>query len=141
LCFIGETAEWLHAKLRNGHAAASTGATGFVDACLRRLPSVPRLFLRADEGFWRQDFLADLERRQITYAIGAPLIASLRGRIGQIAESDWQPSGYREDSQVVSFHCRSTTWKRERRFIVRRDPAEHGEQLSIEGGEALLGDR
>jgi Transposase DDE domain group 1 len=100
-----------------------------------------RLFLRADEGFWRQDFLADLQRRQITYAIGAPLIASLRGRIGEIAESDWQPSGYREDSQVVSFHWRPTTWKRERRFIVRRDPAEHGEQLSIEGGEALLGDR
>ena len=26
LCFVGETGEWLHARLRNGHAAASTEA-------------------------------------------------------------------------------------------------------------------
>ena len=135
LCFVGETGEWLHAKLRNGHAAASTGATRFVDACVRRLPAGARLFLRADEGFWGQDFFADLERRQITYAVGAPLIPSVRSRIGEVAETDWQPSGYREGSQVVGFRWRPTTWKRERRFIIRRDPAEQGEQLSIEGGE------
>jgi hypothetical protein len=120
LCFVGETGEWLHAKLRNGHAAASTGA---------------RLFLRADEGFWGQDFFAELERRQITYAIGAPLIASVRGRISEIAEADWQPSCYREGSEVASFRWRPTSWKRERRFIVRRDPAEAGEQLTLEGRE------
>lgn len=56
----------LHAKLRNGHAAASTGATRFLEECLRRLPDGARLFLRADEGFWGQDFFAWLERRQIT---------------------------------------------------------------------------
>jgi len=135
LCFVGETGEWLHAKLRNGHAAASTGATRFVDGCLRRLPDGARLFLRADEGFWGQDFLADLERRQITYAIGAPLIASVRGRISEIAEADWQPSCYREGSEVVSFRWRPKTWKQQRRFIVRRDPAEAGEQLTLEGRE------
>ena len=63
LCFVGETGEWLHAKLRNGHAGASTGATRFLDECLRRLPTGARLFLRADEGFWGQNFFAELERR------------------------------------------------------------------------------
>jgi hypothetical protein len=135
LCFVGETGEWLHAKLRNGHAAASTGATRFLDECLRRLPTGARLFLRADEGFWGQDFFAELERRQITYAIGAPLIASVRGRISEIAEADWQPSCYREGSEVASFRWRPTSWKRERRLIVRRDPAEAGEQLTLEGRE------
>jgi hypothetical protein len=133
LCFVGETGEWLHAKLRNGHAGASTGATRFLDECLRRLPAGARLFLRADEGFWGQGFLAELERRQITYAVGAPLIASLRGRISEIAETDWQPSCYREGSEVVSVRWRPKTWKQERRFIVRRDPAEAGEQLTLEG--------
>ncbi len=52
LCFIGETGEWLHGKLRNGHAAASTGATRFLGECLRRLPAGARLYLRADEGFY-----------------------------------------------------------------------------------------
>src|SRR6266536_2576573 len=96
LWFVGETGEWLHAKLRNGHAAASTGATRFLDECLRRLPFGARLFLRADEGFWGQGFFNELERRRVTYAVGAPLIASVRGRISEIAEADWRPSCFRE---------------------------------------------
>ncbi len=135
LCFVGETGEWLHAKLRNGHAAASTGATRFLDECLRRLPDGARLFLRADEGFWGQDFFAWLERRQITYAVGAPLIASVRARISEITEADWQPSCYRQGSEVASFRWRPKTWKQQRRFIVRRDPVEAGEQLTLEGHE------
>jgi DDE family transposase len=135
LCFVGETGEWLHAKLRNGHAAASTGATRFLRECFRRLPEGARLFLRADEGFWGKDFFAELERGQITYAVGAPLIASVRTRIAEIAERDWQRSSYREGSEVASFEWRPKTWERERRFIVRRDPVEAGEQLSLEGRE------
>ena len=135
LCFVGETGEWLHAKLRNGHAGASTGASRFLEECLRRLPAEARLFLRADEGFWGQGFFAELERKQITYAIGAPLIASLRGRISELAEGDWQPASYREGSQVASFRWRPKSWKQERRFVVRRDPVAAGEQLSLEGRE------
>jgi DDE family transposase len=134
-CFVGETGEWLHAKLRNGHAGASTGATRFLAECLRRLPEGARLFLRADEGFWGQDFFAWLEWRQITYAVGAPLIASVRTRISEVAEADWQPSSYRDGSEVVSFRWRPTSWKQERRFVVRRDPVETGEQLTLEGRE------
>ena len=135
LCFVGETGEWLHAKLRNGHAGASSGATRFLDECLRRLPDGARLFLRADEGFWGQHFFADCERKQITYTVGAPLIASVRGRISEIAEQDWQPASYRGSSEVASFRWRPTSWKQERRFIVRRDPVETGEQLTLEGRE------
>jgi hypothetical protein len=135
LCFVGETGEWLHAKLRNGHAGASTGAPRFLAECLRRLPAGVRLFLRADEGFWGQEFFAWLERRQITYAVGAPLIASVRSRISEIAEPDWQPASYRDGSEVASFRWRPKSWKRERRFVVRRDPVQTGEQLTLEGRE------
>jgi hypothetical protein len=135
LCFVAETGEWLHAKLRNGHAAASTGASRFLAECLRRVPAGVRLFLRADEGFYGQNFLAELERRQITYAVGTPLLASVRHRIGEIAAADWRPSSYREGSQVASFAWKPTTWKQTRRFVVRRDPLEQGEQLSLEGAE------
>lgn len=134
-CFVGETGEWLHAKLRNGHAAASTGAARFLAECLRRLPAGVRVFLRADEGFWGQDFFAELERRAITYAVGAPLIASVRARISDVAEADWQPSSYRDGSEVVSFRWRPTSWRKERRFVVRRDPVATGEQLTLEGRE------
>ena len=135
LCFVAESGEWLHAKLRNGHAAASTGASGFVGECLRRLPAAARVYLRADEGFFGQGFLAELERRSVTYAIGAPLIASVRARIGEIAEHEWRPSSYRTGSEVASLTWKPKTWAKERRFVVRRDPLEPGEQLSLEGAE------
>jgi hypothetical protein len=136
LCFVGETGEWLHGKLRNGHAAASTGAVCFLRECLRRVPTGVRLFLRADEGFWGQDFFAELERQQITYAIGAPQIASVKARITEIAAVDWQPSSYRPGSEVASYDWRPKTWKQTRRFVVRRDPIEPGEQLRLDGGDA-----
>jgi Transposase DDE domain group 1 len=133
VCFLAETGEWLHGKLRNGHAAPSTGAKRFLAECLRRLPAGVRVFLRADEGFWGKDFLAELEQQAITYTVGVPLIASVRARISAIAGGDWQPSSYREGSEVASFLWRPTTWKQARRFVVRRDPAEPGEQLSLDG--------
>jgi hypothetical protein len=134
LCFVGETGEWLHAKLRNGHAAASTGAARFLGECLRRVPAGARVFLRADEGFWGQDFFAALERWQITYAIGAPQIASVKARIAEIPAADWRPSSYRAGSEVASFVWQPKTWKQQRRFVVRRDPAGIGEQLTLDGG-------
>jgi hypothetical protein len=135
LCFVGETGEWLHGKLRNGHAAASTGARRFVAECFDRVPAGASLYLRADEGFWGKDFFAELERRQITYAVGAPLIASVKARVSAIAASDWRPSSYREGSEVASFTWKPKTWERERRFVVRRDPVDQGEQLTLDGGE------
>jgi hypothetical protein len=135
LCFVDETGEWLHGKLRNGHAAASTGAKRFLAECLGRVPAGAGVYLRADEGFWGRDFFAELERRQITYAVGAPLIASVRARIAAIAEVEWQPSSYRNGSEVASFAWRPKTWERERRFVVRRDPLAAGEQLRLGGGD------
>ena len=134
LCFVGETGEWLHAKLRNGHAAASTGATRFLTSACAGCPRRPAVSARR-RGLLGPGLLRRLERKQITYAVGAPLIASVRSRIGEIAEADWQPSCYRDGSEVASFRWRPKSWKQERRFIVRRDPAEAGEQLTLEGRE------
>jgi hypothetical protein len=132
LCFVGETGEWLHGKLRNGHAAASTGAARFLRECVRRVPAGVPIYLRADEGFWGQDFFAELERREITYAIGAPQIASVKARIAEIPTSAWRPSSYRAGSEVASFEWQPKTWKRPRRFVVRRDPIAAGEQLRLD---------
>ncbi len=135
LCFVGETGEWLHAKLRNGHAAASTGATRFLADCVRRVPDGVRLFLRADEGFYGKSFLAELEQRRITYTVGAQLNRALRERIAAVCDAEWQRSSYRDGSQVTSFVWRPRSWKQARRFVVRRDPVERGEQLALDEGE------
>jgi DDE family transposase len=135
VCFIAETGEWLHGKLRNGHAAPSTGVTRFLAECLRRLPVGARLYVRADEGFWGQDFFAELERKAITYTVGAPLIASVRARISELPAAAWQPSSYRQGSEVTSFVWQPKTWEQPRRFVVRRDPVPTGEQLSLEDAE------
>ena len=135
LCFVAETGEWLHARLRNGRAAASTGARRFLGECLRRLPAGVSVCLRADEGFCGKDFLADCERREITYTVGAPIYPALRERVAAIPAADWQRSSYRQGSEVASFRWQPKTWDRERRFVVRRDPFEPGEQLSLECAE------
>jgi hypothetical protein len=135
LCFVGETGEWLHGKLRNGHAAASTGAARFLAECLDRIPAGVPVYLRADEGFFGQAFLAELERRQVTYAIGAPQIASVKARIAAVAAGEWRPSSYRAGSEVTSFEWQPKTWKRPRRFVVRRDPIPAGEQLRLDAGD------
>ena len=135
LCFVGETGEWLHGKLRNGHAAASRGSSRFVGECLDRVPAGVPVSLRADEGFWGQDFFAWLEQREITYAIGAPQIASVKTRIAEIPPSEWRPSSYRAGSEVASFEWQPKTWKQQRRFVVRRDPIPTGEQLRLDDGD------
>ncbi len=59
----------------------------------------------------------------------------MRTRIAAVAEQEWQPSNYRTGSQVCSFSWQPKSWKRARRFVVRRDPVEPGEQLLLEGRE------
>jgi hypothetical protein len=134
VCFLAETGEWLHAKLRNGHAAPSSGVRRFLRECLRRLPEGARVFLRADEGFYGKDFLAELEQHAITYTVGAQP-GWLREPIGAVSAAGWQPCSYREGSEVCSFLWRPKSWKQTRRFVVRRDPIEPGEQLSLESAE------
>lgn len=135
LCFVSETGEWLHARLRNGRAHASKGAGGFLLECLRRLPEGTRVLLRADEGFYGQDLLALLEGKAVTYAVGVPIYRGLRERVAMVSESEWRRSSYREGSEVAACAWQPKTWQRPRRFVVRRDPLEPGEQLSLEGSE------
>jgi hypothetical protein len=133
LCFVGETGEWLHGKLRTGTAAASRGSRRFIVECLDRVPAGIPVYLRADEGFWGLDFFAELERLEITYAVGAPQIASVKARVEAVPQRDWQPSSYRPGSEVASFSWHPKTWAKERRFVVRRDPIATGEQLRLDG--------
>ena len=106
----------------------------FLADCLRRIPVGVRVLLRADEGFWGQDFFAELERREITYAIGAPQIASVKARIATIPAGECRSSSYRAGSEVASFDWQPKTWKKKRRFVVRRDPIPNGEQLRLDDG-------
>ena len=75
--------------LRPAPGASSPSACA---ACRRRLVSscVPT---RASFG---QAFLAEFECKRIIYTVGAPLIASVRQRIAEIPEREWQPRGYRK---------------------------------------------
>jgi len=68
-----------------------------------------RILLRADEGFWGNPVLSGLEEREITYAVGAPLIASVKQRISEVPEAAWGPCCYREGSQVAQFSWRPKT--------------------------------
>jgi hypothetical protein len=71
----------------------------------------------------------------ITYTIGAQLNRALRERIAAVGDGAWQRSSYRPGSEVTSFVWKPNTWKQARRFVVRRDLVERGEQLALDEGE------
>jgi Transposase DDE domain group 1 len=60
---------------------------------------------------------------------------SVKQRITEVPAAAWGPSCFRLGSEVADFRWRPKSWRRERRFVVRRDPVERGEQLSLEERE------
>jgi len=79
----------LHSWLRSGNTGSARGVSAFLAETLERLPEDFRLYaVRADSGFFIHDFLKDLERRDIPYAIAVRVHQLLRHRI--VALTDWQ---------------------------------------------------
>ena len=93
LCFIGERRDFLWGRFRSGDRYSGHGAKSFLRECLRLLPKrMKRIQLRGDSGFFAGDFLEELERRGINYAIAAKLYQSIQYRLGGLASISTVPS-------------------------------------------------
>lgn len=108
----------LHSWLRSGNTGSARGVSAFLAETLERLPDDFRLYaLRADSGFFIHDFLLDLERREIPYAIAARMHTLLKHAIVRL--TDWQPVD--RGLEVAETHYLAPSWKRSRRIIVVRE--------------------
>ena len=136
LCFVSEFQTCLHAKLRRGKAAPSTGIDSFVAECLRRVPDGVGVRARFDSGFYSSKLFAKLEHKGVTFLCGVPLITRLTSVIRHIPDTCWAPCIDKDEGEVAEFGYRIVHDKRNkfRRHVVKRIPVNAGEQMEIETG-------
>src|SRR6516165_1252981 len=118
LAILAEANFVLHAWLRSGNTGAGQGAAPFLSEALSLLGSQHRIrCVRADSGFYADNFLSFLEERQLPYIVVARLTTYLKSRLYQI--NRWQAL---DEHYVLSeFQFKLWNWKSARRFVVVRE--------------------
>src|SRR5246127_2444668 len=118
LAVLAEANFVLHSWLRSGNAGASQGAVQFLSEALNLLADQHRIrCVRADSGFYADQFLSFLEERALPYIVVARLTTYLKGRLYQITEWQAIDTSY----CVTEFAFKLWNWKTERRFVVIRE--------------------
>lgn len=108
----------LHSWLRSGNSGSSRGVSGFLAEALARLPAGFVVeALRADSGFFVREFLEELERRQLPYAIAVRTTRLVQHAI--VGLTDWQPVD--RGLEVAETRYLAPSWKTARRIVVVRE--------------------
>jgi hypothetical protein len=131
LCFIGETRDFLWGRFRPGDRNNVQDSKGFLKECLARLGAgIKELFLRADSGFYSDNFLRYLEGKRgmrIRYAVVAKLYPAIQAQLAGL--------GYRDIGsgvEVGEFRYQGLRWKKARRMVVIREEIKEGEEKKKE---------
>jgi len=128
LCFVGETRDFLWGRFRPGDRNNVQDSKWFLKECLVRLGAgIKELFLRADSGFYSDDFLKCLERRRIWYAVVAKLYPAIQA---QLAGLEYRDIG--SGVEVGEFRYQGLGWKKARRMVVIREEIAEGEKKKRE---------
>jgi Transposase DDE domain group 1 len=118
LAVLAEAHFVLHGWLRSGNCGASRGVVEFLREALALLGKNHRLRLvRADAGFFDDQFLGFLEGWGLSYVVVGRMTKRLRYMAAGI--KDWQTVD--PTYAVGAFPAQLLGWDRERRFIVVRE--------------------
>jgi hypothetical protein len=108
----------LHSWLRSGNSGSARGVSGFLAEALARLPDGFVIeALRADAGFFVREFLEELERRHLPYAIAVRMNKLVQHAI--VGLTDWQPVDH--GLEVAETRYLAASWKSSRRMVVVRE--------------------
>src|SRR5437868_608471 len=118
LAILAEAKLVLHAWLRSGNTASARGVKAFLAETLARVPADFRFYaVRADSGFFLSEFLEELERRALPYAIAVRMNPLLRRAVAGIRE--WQPVAPGLEAAETSYSAHG--WNAPRRLVVVRE--------------------
>ena len=107
-----------HAWLRSGNSGTARGVNVFLGEVLARLPARMMLrAVRADSGFFEKDFLDELDRRGLDYAIAVRMNRLVQREVVGITE--WRRFG--PGLEAASVPYRAYQWERPRRLVVVRE--------------------
>ena len=121
LAVLAEANFVLHSWLRSGNTGAGQGVVQFLSEALSLLGSTrPVRCVRADSGFYADNFLSFLEERSLPYIVVARLTTYLKSRLHQVTE--WQAID--AIYSVSEFRFKLWNWQTERRFVVVREKVQ-----------------
>jgi hypothetical protein len=118
LAMLAEAKMVVHAWLRSGNTGSARGVCGFLAETLARLGDDFRLYaLRADSGFYIAEFLDEMERRGLPYAIAVRMAPHLKRAIFNVQH--WTPVATGIETAELLFEMPS--WSAPRRIVVVRE--------------------
>jgi hypothetical protein len=105
--------------LRAGGASTLRGAAQFVEELLARLPAGFRITaVRADSGFYNEEYLRLFEAKGLPYIIPIRMHAPMRRFVAGIAQEQWKRLN--DDHQIADVTYAPPGWARARRVLAIR---------------------
>lgn len=129
VCFNGLTKDYWHGELRPGDAHTAAGVLGFLEAALAKAPpSVKRIIIRADKGFFDHKTVEYLESKTARFAIVARLTPPIKRKLAGCSYHR-----YASGIETAEFLHAIKSGHKEYRFIVIRRPIpdDPSDQLSL----------
>jgi len=140
MAFVADTEMVANFWLRQGSTHSANNVTGFLGNTLEKLGNINCSLIRADTGFSNNEFLMDLEERNLNYVIALPMMQPLQRTMAN--QCGWWPIAENggDGIEICCFEYHANSWNRPRRVIavrqnikVRESVNKHalGKQLSF----------
>lgn len=130
MCFIRENGDWLHSRLRSGNTYTSDGAVSFIRESYHKVKDfAEQINACMDSGFYDKKIVAECERLNIGFSITADQTGALMRAVNAIAEDAWR--NIDDHVWVSEIMYQPVGWKREYRFLVRREELPEKKQMSL----------
>jgi hypothetical protein len=130
MCFIRENGDWLHSRLRSGNTYTSDGAVSFIRESYHKVKDfAEQINACMDAGFYDKEIIAECERLNIGFSITADQTGTLMRAVNAIAEDAWRKID--DHVWVSEIMYQPIGWKREYRFLVRREELPEKKQISL----------
>jgi len=105
--------------LRAGGASTLRGAAQFVEELLARLPARFRITaVRADSGFYSEEYLRVFEQKDLPYIIPIRMHAPMRRFVAGIAQNQW--TRLNDDHEIADVMHTAPGWAHARRVLAIR---------------------
>lgn len=129
LCFNGITKDFWHGELRPGDAHTAAGTVELLKESFSKIPpSVKRVLVRADKGFYDHKTVEYLETRKALFTLVAKLTRPVKTKLKSLTYKK-----YSYGTETSEFMYKPKGWEKEYRFVVIRRPIPEDptEQLTL----------
>jgi hypothetical protein len=104
-------------SFKTGSAYTSNGASEFIRECASRLPKqVWFLIVRADSGFFDNEFLSVLEEKKYEYLVKV----KMKNLPSLLMSQKWQKAKGKSDIETTEFWHQCASWGKARKFVAIR---------------------